>query len=120
MAAKMAALQLLCALVIFPARSCVCRSESGVHIASVNVVKTIVGVVAAGVLVFGSSTMNAESKETGATKNRRTLHKPSSKTCFVRFGGSAFPEPCDRLGEMPATAEPMHIIGKLPTTRDAR
>jgi hypothetical protein len=86
----------------------------------VNVVKTIVGVVAAGILVFGSSTMSAESKETSATKNHRTLHKPSSKTCLVRFGGSAFPEPCDRLGEMPSTAEPMRIIGKLPSSHEVR
>jgi hypothetical protein len=94
--------------------------KAGVQIVDVNVSKTIVGVVAAGVLVLGSSIVNAESKEASVTKNRRTVQKSSSKTCFVRFGGSAFPEPCDRLGEMPATAEPMRIIGKLPTARDTR
>jgi hypothetical protein len=91
-----------------------------VQLVSVNVSKTVVGVVAAGALVFGSSTVNAGSGEIGATKNHRALHKSSSKTCFVRFGGSAFPEPCDRLAEMPATAEPMRIVGTLPTARDAR
>lgn len=58
--------------------------------------------------------------EKKATKNSRTGKAVAGKSCVVRFGGSAFPEPCDRVGEMPATAEPMRIIGKLPTTRDAR
>jgi hypothetical protein len=73
-----------------------------------------------GTVALVASTSNSQTKEKHAAKNHRTVQKRQVTTCLVRFGGSAFPEPCDRLGEMPATAEPMHIIGKLPTARDAR
>jgi hypothetical protein len=58
--------------------------------------------------------------EKKTAKNSRIVKAVAARSCVVRFGGSVFPEPCDRVGEMPATAEPMRIIGKLPTTRDAR
>lgn len=52
-------------------------------------------------------------------KHVRVVQK-ENKNCTVRFGGSAFPQPCDRLAEMPATAEPMHIIGILPKPKQTR
>jgi hypothetical protein len=77
-------------------------------------------VVAAATLAICAATFAGGSEARKTTAKPRNIQKSSSKTCFVRFGGSAFPEPCDRLGEMPATAEPMRIIGKLPTGPDAR
>ncbi len=43
--------------------------------------------------------------------------KAASKTCLVRISGQPFLQPCDRVAEMPATAEPMHIIGNLPRAK---
>jgi hypothetical protein len=75
-----------------------------------------------GMLVLAVSVVNGETKEKASPKNdHRSIHRKAvHKACCVRFGGSAFAEPCDRVGEMPATAEPMHIIGKLPSTRNLR
>lgn len=65
--------------------------------------------------ILGTSAMHAGTKE---TKNNRAIKKERTKVCLVRFGSSAIPEPCDRLHEMPSTAEPMRILGNLPTARD--
>jgi hypothetical protein len=58
--------------------------------------------------------VSASAGQPNTKKKNAIVPKQSRKMCFVHFGGSAFAEPCDRLAEMPATAEPMHIIGKLP------
>jgi len=73
-----------------------------------------------GLIVLAALEANGESRERKTVSHRQGVVRAPRKSCSVRFGGSALPEPCDRLGEMPATAEPMHIIGKLPSRRDVR
>ncbi len=71
------------------------------------------------VVLLGTLAANGESREKKAVSHRQVA-TVARKPCSVRFGGSALPEPCDRVGEMPATAEPMRIIGKLPTAQSPR
>lgn len=81
--------------------------------------KLVNGLLVIAVLTFPAVTF-ADSKSKAPSGTTRVVHKSVHKACTVRFGGSAFPQPCDRVGEMPATAEPMRIIGKLPSSRDIR
>ena len=69
-----------------------------------------------GAILLGTSTSNGQTKEkkVATAKEQRVSQKTQSKPKLVRFGGSALPEPADRLGEFPSTAEPMEIIGKIP------
>jgi hypothetical protein len=72
----------------------------------------ITAILVAPVVTFADSNSEPQS----ATKSR-AAQKTAHKTCTVRFGGSAFPEPCDRVSEIPTTAEPMRIIGTLPRSK---
>ena len=72
-------------------------------------------------LVICASVFAGASKDQAvATKQHRVVQKVIRKPCRVSFGGSAIPEPCDRLGEFPSTASPMHIIGGSPVAQKGR
>jgi hypothetical protein len=51
-------------------------------------------------------------------------NKPAKKTthkvCYTFISGSAIPQPCDRLGTIPTTSNPMTIIGSYPAQRERR
>ena len=66
--------------------------------------------------MLGTSTSNGQTKEkkVATAKEHRTAQVTQSRTNYVHFGGSALPEPSDRLGEFPSTASPMQIIGRIP------
>jgi hypothetical protein len=70
-----------------------------------------------GAIVLGTSTSHGQTKEkkVATAKDHRTAQGTQGRTNFVHFGGSALPEPSDRLGEFPSTATPMQIIGKIPS-----
>jgi hypothetical protein len=54
----------------------------------------------------------------------RIVRQPAQKTqvkwCRISVSGSAFPQPCDRVGAIPSTAIPMDIIGEYPVERIRR
>ena len=68
-------------------------------------------------VVICSSASAGAGKDQAPVKKQRVVQKVTRKPCKVSVGGSAFPEPCDRLGEFPSTASPMHIIGALPAAQ---
>jgi hypothetical protein len=41
----------------------------------------------------------------------------SKKVYLIMIGNSAIPQPVDRLGMIPTTANPMEIVGSSPDTR---
>ena len=63
---------------------------------------------------ISASVFAGEPADKPVRSKRVQILRAEKKDCTVRFSGSPFPQPCDRLAEMPATAEPMHIIGSLP------
>jgi hypothetical protein len=77
-------------------------------------------IVVAALLASASAFADATKERTVAAKNHRVVQKVARKPCQVSFGGSAIPEPCDRVGEFPSTASPIHIIGGSPIAQKTR
>lgn len=78
------------------------------------------GIVVAALLICASAFADTTKDRTVAAKNHRVVRKVTQKPCHVSFGSSAIPEPCDRVGEFPSTASPMHIIGGSPVAQKTR
>jgi hypothetical protein len=70
-------------------------------------------------LAFCASAFAADpSKNVVLPARQQVATKTVKKMCFVVTGGSAIPQPCDRLAAIPTTANPMIILGhRLETTR---
>src|SRR3954466_13940840 len=75
------------------------------------------GIAVVAIVTCASALADGPKDRSVPTKKRRVVQKAAQKPCHVSFGGSAIPEPCDRVGEFPSTASPMHIIGKLPVAQ---
>ena len=68
--------------------------------------------------LISAATLAADPSETGPGAKSTQARVHQKKVCLVHFGGSPFAEPCDRVAEMPSTAENMHIIGLLPRAKN--
>jgi len=78
------------------------------------------GIALVAVVTSASAFAGATTDQTAPPKNHRVAHRVAQKSCHVAFGSSAIPEPCDRIGEYPSTASPMHIIGGSPIAQTGR
>ena len=72
--------------------------------------------IAATVLAANPAFADSNSSSVVGANDQRPIavKKAAHKDCLVRISGQPFAQPCDRLAEMPSTAEPMQIIGILP------
>lgn len=68
------------------------------------------GIAAFAFVVCASAFANTK---TTAKSSRAALH-PARKVCYVKISGTAFPQPCNRLGAIPSTAAPLVIVGEVP------
>ena len=76
--------------------------------------------IAAVALVFSASVFAGPTKDHPLSPNRATTRNVVRKSCLVQFSGSAFPQPCERLGPLPSTTIPMDIIGEYPVRRRSK
>jgi hypothetical protein len=70
------------------------------------------------ILVFCTSAFAADpSKNVVVPRTQPVAAKSVKKICYTVAGTSRVPQPCDRLGAIPTTANHMSIYGHSPQTR---
>lgn len=72
--------------------------------------------IAAVAIALCASASAGQTKKTSAMSHNGARVK-NQQMCYVQFSGTAFPQPCERLGAIPSTAIPMTIIGEMPVMR---
>jgi hypothetical protein len=65
-------------------------------------------------LVFCASAFAGPSENAVQPATQQAAQRTVKKVCYVVRGTSAIPQPCDRLGAIPTTANPMTIYGHRP------
>jgi hypothetical protein len=69
-------------------------------------------------LAFCVSAFAADpSKDVVLRAQPQQVTKATKKMCYVVTGSSAIPQPCERLGAIPTTANAMKIYGRTPEGR---
>jgi hypothetical protein len=66
-------------------------------------------------LAFCASAFADPSKNVVQSATQQSIQRTVKKVCYTVSGTSRIPQPCDRLGAIPTTANPMKIYGVATT-----